>query len=677
MRSQATFDAFAGLKAALVALVVAANAVPAHAQQARQPSAPQSAPANTAANCFEASEPARIAAGCDVVLAAARGTYTADQTGFAWQRRGGARVALGQVDEAIADFRQMASAGYKPHEAQASIAGLEFRRQRWADAERAYREALRINPSYALAHSGLGHTLTAQGKPAEAVTHFDRALATNSNDASLHLGKGSAQYASGDLDSAIRSLGDALRLSPGLMPALFLRAQAHQDKGDRNAALADADAVVAGATGEDRVRALTFRGRLRNAAKTYATALADCTAANTEADRIGLADPAIRAAVFACQGLARQSRGEYREAVQSYENALRWSGSDATALAGRGYVAYQRGQYDAAAADFEAVLRNDPRSQDALRFLGLTYADKGELAKAETIFARAIAVDPRDPWPIMIRAVAIAKEGRRDRALADVERALRLTGDRSSDAMLVRGAVHYFLDDLEKSRTDVEAALRLDPENGQAHRLQSRINLRQNRLDDAQRGIEAATRLLPNDAGLALNRGLLALARRNVAEARRELTASIELNDAHAESFVARGQVHEAEGRPQLAIADYRLAEQKLATDPDGRRAKATAQVRLAALTAPAAEAPPAPPLAASSGQGRPPASSTNDPRVAAVRPGSPTRPADVATAPQPTPDGAEAPTLYCRLVEGVFVHSRRYTGVAFDVGCGAGTPDR
>lgn len=643
MRAGAGFLARAALIGASIGLA-AAWIGEACAQQARQqPAASATARADAAAPCFAASDPALIVAGCDLVIRADRGTYTPDQTGLALQRRGGARAALGRTEDAIADFRQMAAAGYKAHEAQASIGSLEFRRQRLREAETSYREALRINPSYALAQIGLGHTLIGLGKAAEAVGHFDRALATADNDAGAHLGKGSALAASGDLDGALRSLDAALRLDPRLLPALYQRAQAHHDKGDLSKALADADAAVGLALGEERVRALAYRGRLRNNAKAHDGSVADCSAADAEAERLGIADRRVRAAALVCLGLARQSKGELAEAQQSYDAALKWDDRDVMALAGRGYVLLQRGRYDAAIADFQAALRIDPRSQDALRFLGLTFSDKGDRARAGETFTRAIEIDPKDPWPIMIRAISAARDGDRTRALDDAAKALALAGPNSSDAHLVRGAVHYFLEDLEKARTDADTAIRLNSENGQAHRLLARLHIRTNRLDDAQKALDASDRLLPNDATVMLQRGLLALGRRDYAGAIREISRSLSINDAHAEAYAARGQAYEAQGQQQAAIADYRTAEGKIAIDPDSRRAKAVARERLAALTAPRTSQSSAP--------------GDRDAAAKDARPAQPDRSAGEAS-------------VYCRLVEGVFVHSRKYTGVEFDVGC-------
>lgn len=631
----------------ITVLGLAAQVAAAQPARAQQPPARPSGDGGSA--CFTATEPSAIVAGCDAFLAGSGRSANANQRGLALQRRGGARAALGQIDASIGDFRQMAAASYKVHEAQASIGSLEFHRRRLNEAETAYREALKVNPSYGLAHIGLGHTLIALGRPTEAVGHFDSALATSERDTGAHLGKGTALAASGDLDGAIRSFDAALRIDPRLLSALYQRAQAHSDKGDAGKALTDADAAVSVAAGEERVRALVYRGRLRNNAQAYDGTIADCSAADADANRLGVRDGALRAAAQVCLGLAHQSKGQLREAQQSYDRALTWDGNDVAALAGRGYVLLQRGQYDGAIADFGAALRIDPKSQDSLRFLGLAYADKGDRNKAAEAFARAIAADSRDPWPLMIRAISEARDGRRDSALADVARALAITGPQSSDAILVRGAVSYFLGDLNAARNDLEASLRLNRENGQAHRMLSRLLIREGRLDDAQRSQDAAARLLPNDATVLLQQGLIALARKDYGRAVRDLTESLAINDAHAEGFAARGQAHEAQGLTAAAMADYRSALAKLALDADARAAVAVARDRLAALTSSAS---------------------------AATRPSSDATPSggpSETEAPPPSsgsPSGQADVSLYCRLAEGVFTPSRKYTGVEFDVGC-------
>jgi tetratricopeptide (TPR) repeat protein len=231
--------------------------------------------------------------------------------------------------------------------------------------------------------------------------------------------------------------------------------------------------------------------------------------------------------------------------------------------------------------------------------------------------------------------------------------------------------VHYFLEDLEKARIDVDTSIRLNADNGQAHRMLARILIRNGRLDEAQRALDTSARFLPNDATVVLQRGLLAMARRDFAAAQRELTRSLEINDAFAEAYSARGQALEGQGLMAAALADYRAAETKLAIDPDGRRAKALARERLAALTGAAQRAPAG---GGPSGPQQGAVSSPSQPSSRVAQRGEDAGPSGQSAEAGPSGDRkAGEGSLYCRLVEGVFVHSRRYTGVEFDVGCRAG----
>ncbi|MGE0698924.1 MAG: tetratricopeptide repeat protein [Hyphomicrobiaceae bacterium] len=594
-----------------------------------QQQAPAAALDARAAACFTETSPEALVAACNIALGSNRAALTGDQVGLAFHRRAGASTALGRVDAAIADFRSMVGTGYRAHEAQASIGSLEFARQRLNEAETAYREAIRLSPAYGVALAGLGNTLVQLSRASEAIQYFDRAIAAEPRDAQAHLGKGIALSSTGDNAASLVSLDKAIEINPRALAALHQRARVRITLGDQARGFADADAAVSVAVGEERVRALLSRGQLRHDTKSEALAAADCTAADVEATRLGTADRLLRADVLLCLGRARQAEGALEAAGTAYDRAVSWAPDSVDSVTLRGFVAYQRGRYDDAIRDFETALRLDARAQDAMRYLGLAYSDKGDHQGAEAAFRRAFEALPQDPWPIMIRAAEAARIGDRTLALAEVERALRLLGPQSSDVLLVRGAVHYLLDDMDLASRDFEAAIRIDPANAQAHRLMARTHLRQGRVAEARAPAETALRLQPGDSAALFVSGLAALARRDLPAAIEMLSASIAANSAHAEPFAARGEAYEATGSTAAAIADYRAAITKLATDADGRRALTRARERLAAL---------------------------------AVGGASP---------PQTKGSGSSAPlSLPCRLLEGVFAPSRRVTGVEFDVGC-------
>lgn len=628
-----------GYVAALSTLsLTAVFALPAAGQRLAQ--AATGAPA-----CFESADNGAIVAACTSLIAGGR-NWTPDQFGLALQRRAQALANLGRLDDALGDLQEQVRRAYNPHRAHAAIGSIRYRQSRLDLAEASFRQALALNPSYADALSGLGQTLLALGRGGEAVASFQKALETLPRDPTVRTGLAQALAASGNRQEAIASLTEALRLDPQYRPALYLRAQFMVDAGQAASAQRDADALVAGSVGEERIRALTFRGRLRNTTRGYGAAVADCSEAAQLAEQLDVRDRALRAGPYVCRGLARSNDGDLKLAQSDYDQALRWVPDDGAVFAGRGYVAYLQGLSDQAIADLETALRLSPGSQDALRYLGLAYADKGELQKGLAAFERAITADPTDPWPLMLRATALAKAGDRASAIRDANEALRLAGTQDSDAHLARGAVDYFLDDLASAKRHMEDAIRLNSDNGQAYLSLSRLLLRQDRLDEAARALAAAQRIVPRDSALMHNRGLLALARRDYAGVVREISASLAINSAQSEGFVVRGQALEAQGLRDQAIADYRAAGTKLALDADGRRAQTIARTRLAVLVP-------------TSPSGIPPSGRSDTPAPAGgERPPLPANRTDSAKA---TPHGvAGQQSFFCRVIDGAFDHTRR-----------------
>jgi tetratricopeptide (TPR) repeat protein len=235
--------------------------------------------------------------------------------------------------------------------------------------------------------------------------------------------------------------------------------------------------------------------------------------------------------------------------------------------------------------------------------------------------------------------------------------AMQLAGEQSSDAHLARGAVYYDLEDLDAARRDLETAVRLNPESAQALAQLGRLNLRQGRVEAAAQALDAARRHAPHDLQLGTLRGLLALARNDFAQALAELSESIAINATQPLPFAARGQVHEAQGRREQAIADFQAALARRAVDNDGQQAQQLARERLAALRAAPRGETGGLDTARSDGNGE-------HGRSGAVERHAGRRPPVGADA-----DGRPA-SLVCRMVEGLFGSARHYTGVEFDTGC-------
>jgi Flp pilus assembly protein TadD len=137
--------------------------------------------------------------------------------------------------------------------AHSNLGVLRARQGRRAEAVDHFQQALAIRPGDAELYTNLGAALAEQGRPAEAAEHFRRALALTPGSSPAHNNLGNALLQQGQVAEAIQHYENALRISPG-------DAEAHNNLGQ---ALAR-QGRVAEAAGHFR-RALTLRPDFRAA----------------------------------------------------------------------------------------------------------------------------------------------------------------------------------------------------------------------------------------------------------------------------------------------------------------------------------------------------------------------------------------------------------------------------
>ena len=103
--------------------------------------------------------------------------------------------------------------------------------KKYAEAEKALREAVRLNPDHAGAHDLLSWALFHQQKHAEAETTFRVSVRLTPDKAAVHYGLGSSLVEQQKFAEAEMALRKALRLDPQhrWAPGLLKRALAGQD----------------------------------------------------------------------------------------------------------------------------------------------------------------------------------------------------------------------------------------------------------------------------------------------------------------------------------------------------------------------------------------------------------------------------------------------------------------
>jgi len=192
-----------------------------------------------------------------------------------------------------------------------------------------------------------------------------------------------------------------------------------------------------------------------------------------------------RADVLTVQGFLRLDEGDQEGARKAFEQAVAADSSDPLARFGLGLARINGGELDAGTADLSEAAGLDTRSSLIRSYLGKAYFEQKRGRFAETQFDLAKRFDPKDPTPWFYGAIAKHTVNRPVEALADMQQAIALNGNRAvyrsrqlldSDLAARGAAIGRIYNELGFGpRAAVEAwqSLADDPSDYTAHRLLS------------------------------------------------------------------------------------------------------------------------------------------------------------------------------------------------------------
>ena len=109
---------------------------------------------------------------------------------------------------------------------------------RFAEAVRSYRKALKLEPEEFLAHSNMGAALQALGRVEAAIASCEKAIALKPDHAPAYFNLGNALQEQGRLDAAVASYQQALTLNPRLVAVYNNLGVLMNQKGGRDEAVA-------------------------------------------------------------------------------------------------------------------------------------------------------------------------------------------------------------------------------------------------------------------------------------------------------------------------------------------------------------------------------------------------------------------------------------------------------
>jgi tetratricopeptide (TPR) repeat protein len=153
-------------------------------------------------------------------------------------RLGAALAKQGQMEEAVAQYRDALEIRPDDPEIHCNLGVAFFQMSEPDEAIAQYRKALEIAPDYAVAHNDLGIALFKKGELEEAIAQYRKALEIDPENADAHNNLGLALFKKGEVEEAIAQYRKALESAPENAGTLSNLGNALFRKGDIDGAMA-------------------------------------------------------------------------------------------------------------------------------------------------------------------------------------------------------------------------------------------------------------------------------------------------------------------------------------------------------------------------------------------------------------------------------------------------------
>lgn len=475
----------------------------------------------------------------------------------------------------------------------------------YAHALADYTQALRLEPTNALALVQRGQVRWLMGRSEEALADYEVALQLDSQNAIAHYNRGKALANLEQFDAAIVSFSEVLRIDPN-------HAWAYHDLGEVYAALENHERAIANYCMAIRLNPLAALSYLRRAQATallgeYEQAIADLDnalrldphnadayvsrgTAHRELGKYGQAETDLTRALdldftssgaYYERGLVFQRQGNHERALRDFDAAIYHNSLHTDAFCRRAQTHEALGNFDAALADLTEAVRLEPPRAAGYSSRGQIYLQRGALDLALADFDEAIRVEPALAVARLNRAKILGRLGRLQEALADCNQAVTHEPN-SAPAYLARGSILALGHEYAAAVSDFSQALKFEPHNAQTYFLRGVAQKKLSNAAHAMADLSEAICLDPRHARAYVHRAVLRNRAGQMESALDDMAQATRLDGRHAALYCEQlGNLHVWLGNFQRAVADYSVA---LSLDPNNVGVRAALEQALKSL---------------------------------------------------------------------------------------------
>jgi tetratricopeptide (TPR) repeat protein len=397
--------------------------------------------------------------------------------------------------------------------------GIAYTRlENFAEAEKFYREAVRLNPRFWAAHKNLGTVLWFMDRKEESEREFLAVTKVLPADPVPHLYLGLAAYTRRDFPQAKTQFAEAGALAsenPEVLAAVLESYLASHDLSfpgkvlERLSRAEDRDATTVA-----RVGALFSQYGHQDRAATLLDSFASTHKASAE--------------VFRALAEAYDRQGKPEQAYRAYSRAAETDPNSEDGYLALADFASAHGNYDYGLQVVASGLEHLPQSPVLHFEQGILWALKGDRSQAENSFVQANRLKPGWNLPLLALGVSRLESGDAAQAVAMFQKVRTADpGDARAQYLYATALSRESGAKTVETRVAAIAALRkaieIDPRDSRSHTLLGQLYLQAGKADTAAQEWQAALKNDPENSTALYQLGLLYRKQGKTAEAKRLL----------------------------------------------------------------------------------------------------------------------------------------------------------
>ena len=375
----------------------------------------------------------------------------------------------------------------------------------YTNAEKAYRQAVEMEPEEPAHHRGLAQALVAQEKYEDALAQYQRLAAMDADDPENYLQMAEMDRQLHRLDEAEKNIVQAKQRAPGNLEVVYSEAMIYEAQGRYEDAIRVLSSAVASLKSDTtatpsrrRSLAVLFEqlGRVYRETEKYSAAL------NTFNELGALGDEEARRADLQIVDTYRAER-DLPHALEAAQKALKRHPRDRDLRVTHALLLGDKGEPDQAAALLRELLVRSPEDLEIDLDLGQVYQQNRRYAEAEAALAQALQVATRDSDREMVwfmLGATFEREKKYDQAEEEFKRVLA-ANPKSAPVLNYYG---YMLADrgvrLAEATDFIKRALAGDPDNGSYLDSLGWAYYKQDKLEEAEDSLRQAAERVHNDA---------------------------------------------------------------------------------------------------------------------------------------------------------------------------------